>query len=422
MNIIERCISMAEAGQYEEAVRTLRTDLKQADIQTKFEGTLLLIEWGHIEAANQILIELHEIYQENNMITSVLMQTYFLLDQEDEAFELLGDANRDLEGYEDILLTMADYYFSTGLFEVCEQKLLEAYDIKADSPAVLYALTEYYQQTDDIGMHIHFLQKRKAVDVDFPEDIYQMQMALAFMTLGQYEQALEHFEQVSHDKIQNAVEKFYYGLCLFFHERYEAAIPWLKIAMEEDESLQKGTEYLAQAYIHIHELDQAKQVLEQHINKFPEDEGILQMLANVYLDEKNFSLAKMRVEQLLAIDDENFEAIIQYAWILESEGDYEAVISFIEKKLQEGIEISELYWLLAKSYVEIEQFEQALKPYEIAYNGLQDEIEFLLDYAQFLVEEGRIEKAIEIYKEVLVIDATHAFAHERLEQLTWNEI
>ena len=422
MNTIEKCITMVQEAKYDEALETLQKELKYADAQTKFEGALLLMEWGHVELANQILIELHGMYIENNMITSVLMQTYFLLGQEDEAFELLGDVDHEADGYEDILLTMADYYFGTGLFEVCEQKLLEAYGIKPDSPAVLYALTEYYEQMDDMGMRMHFLKKRKEIDADFSAYEYEMQVALTLMALGQYEEALAHFEQVAHDQIQNPIEKFYYGLCLFFHARYEVAISWLKEAMDEDESLQRGTEYLAQAYMHMHEMNKAKKVLEQHIKKFPEDEGILQMLANLYLDEKNFSKAKEVVQKLLSMDDENIEAVIQYAWILESEGDYEGLIFFIEEKLQVGIEISELYWLLAKSYVEMEQYEQALKPYKMAYNGLQDEMEFLLDYAQFLVEEGRTEQPIEIYKKALKVDATHTFVHERLEQLTWNEI
>lgn len=421
MNIIGQSLQLADEGSYEEALQLLKSKLTKADMQTKFEGGLLLLEWGHIDEAQKIFEFLHKKNKQHNMITSVLMQIYFMQDKEDAAFELLDGAKREAEGYEDILLTMADYYFGMGLYEVAEQKLLEAYDIKPDSVAVLFALTEYYEQVDDMSMRLHFLKKLKEVDEDFSDEIYAMQYAMACMALGQYEEALSYFEQVPLDKIEKEVERFYYGLCLFFHERYEAAIPLLKEAMASNETLKKGTSYLAHAYIQLHQFQEAQQVLETHIEKFPEDEGILQMLANLYIDEKKYQEAKVIVEKLLVLDDENFEAIVQYAWILEGEGDYEALIQFVEEKQKAGVEISELYWLLAKAYVEIESYEQALNPYEMAYNGLHDEIAFLLDYGQFLVEEGQKEKATQIYQQALAIDSTNEQANERLQSLTWDE-
>ena len=421
MNMVEQSLQFVNEGKYEEALQLLKSKLPKADMQTKFEGGLLLLEWGHVDEAQKIFESLHKKNKHQNMIISVLMQIYFMQDQEDDAFKLLETAKQNAEGYEDILLTMADYYFGMGLYEVAEQKLLEAYDIKQDSIAVLFALTEYYEQIDDMGMRIHFLKKLKEVDEDFSDEVYALQLAMAYMDLGKYEEALVRFEQVPLEKMEKEVERFYYGLCLFFHERYEAAIPLLKEAMKSNETLKKGTSYLAHAYIQLHQFHEARQVLETHIEKFPEDEGILQMLANLYIDEKNHHKAKTVVEKLLILNDENFEAFIQYVWILENEGDYEGIVQFVEEKLKAGIEISELYWILARAYVEIESYEQALKPYEMAYNGLHDEIDFLLDYGQFLVEEGQKEKAIQIYKQALNIDSTNEQVNERLQSLTWDE-
>ena len=418
MGFIQKSLQLAEDGQYESALQLLNENLPNAKRKEQFEGGILLFQWGHLDAAEKIFTNLHQQEPQQNMITSVLMQIYFMQEREDDAFRLLGVTEREQPGYEDILLTLADYYFGMGLYEVSEQKLLEAYDLQPDSVAVLFALKEYYEQMDDMGMYFHFLKKLKERDPDFSDDMYQLQLAMAYMSLGKYEEALCCFEQVSDEQIVNEKDRFYYGLCLFFHERYEAAIPIFQAAMKSNETLKKGVSYLAHAYIQLRRFREAEEVLESHIQKFPSDEGILQMLANLYLDEKKYDKAKPVVEALLKLDDENFVALIQYAWILVGEEAYEALISFVEEKLEAGIEISELYWLLAKSYAKIEAYEQALKQYAAAYNGLHDEIAFLLDYAQFLMEEGQRKAAAQIYREILDIDITNEEAHEYLERLT----
>src|SRR5699024_8212456 len=66
---------------------------------------------------------------------------------------------------------------------------------------------------------------------------------------------------------------------------------------------------------------------------------------------------------------------------------------------------SPLYqWELAQAYEENEQFSNALKAYEKAYDGLAHDSEFLKAYGYFLTEEGRFEKAVTIFESYLKLE------------------
>ena len=74
-------------------------------------------------------------------------------------------------------------------------------------------------------------------------------------------------------------------------------------------------------------------------------------------------------------------------------------------------------WDLAIAFLELEDYEQAAASFEKAFANYKDNPDFLFDYAQFLIEEGRQKEAVKHLEKILSLDATLAPARELLENL-----
>src|SRR5699024_5072149 len=80
------------------------------------------------------------------------------------------------------------------------------------------------------------------------------------------------------------------------------------------------------------------------------------------------------------------------------------IVELLEDVIDLGASSPLYQWELAQAYEENEQFSNALKAYEKAYDGLAHDSEFLKAYGYFLTEEGRLEKAVTIFESYLNLE------------------
>ena len=75
-------------------------------------------------------------------------------------------------------------------------------------------------------------------------------------------------------------------------------------------------------------------------------------------------------------------------------------------------------WDEAAALWHLEQYSQALNKYEQAYTYFKDDPDFLTEFGYFLMEEGKREKAAEIFTKVLEMDPTNENIIYILERLS----
>src|SRR5699024_7912057 len=83
---------------------------------------------------------------------------------------------------------------------------------------------------------------------------------------------------------------------------------------------------------------------------------------------------------------------------------FEDIVELIEDVIDLGASSTLYQWELAQGYEENEQFSNALKAYEKAYDGLAHDSEFLKAYGYLLTEESRFEKAVTIFESYLKLE------------------
>lgn len=86
---------------------------------------------------------------------------------------------------------------------------------------------------------------------------------------------------------------------------------------------------------------------------------------------------------------------------------FEDVLEISKQIEKEGDPDPSIYWDMAIAYQHIEQYSQALKYYELAYNDLKNNLEFLEEYGYFLIEEGKRDEAAQIFHSLLKEDPTN---------------
>src|SRR5699024_948126 len=116
--------------------------LPKANADEKFAIAELYIDWGYVQKAEGILLELQQDFPFETDIILLLADIYIELENDDKAIYLLGQIDESSEAYIQALVQLADLYQAQGLFEVAEQKLLTAKQIQPSEPLLDFALGE----------------------------------------------------------------------------------------------------------------------------------------------------------------------------------------------------------------------------------------------------------------------------------------
>src|SRR5699024_11120149 len=102
------------------------------------------IQWGFLQEALGLLNELIDESPFDSELKLMASDIYIELEDDDTAFQLLEQINQDDPFYMQALLQAADLYQAQGLFEVAEQKLLEAKQLDPSEQIIDFGLGELY--------------------------------------------------------------------------------------------------------------------------------------------------------------------------------------------------------------------------------------------------------------------------------------
>lgn len=159
-------------------------------------------------------------------------------DDIDSAQDYLEKVNKEDEAYIESLLVLADLYQMQGLFEVSEQKLLEAKQIAPNEPIIDFALGEYYLSQARFASAVQSYQTAVEAGLTIISNgavsVYE-RIAEAFAASGAFEEALSYYERALEDK-ESIDTLFGMGLTAYQAKDYTKAIHALEHLREHDPS------------------------------------------------------------------------------------------------------------------------------------------------------------------------------------------
>ena len=174
---------------------------------------------------------------------------------------------------------------------------------------------------------------------------------------------------------------------------------------------------LAKIYLKEEDVEKALEMVQEGIthNEFNAE---LHFLKGAALEKlKDLENARDAYYEALNLDPEDLESALRSNRICLALEDFEEVVQNIKHYEENGLFDSRFDWDLAIAFLELEDYDEAAASFEKALMNYGDNVDFLFDYAQFLMEEGRREEAVQTLEKILSLDSSLTPARELLDNL-----
>ncbi len=407
MATVEKVIEKINNGEFEEAKRhihTIKNSGLEEDIYVLAEQ---LVELGYLEEAIGLYEQLLAVHPDEGELLLSLAEIYMEIDREDEALELVQKVKTTDAVYPSALLLEADLYTMNGLDEVAYAKLKKAKQLLPDEMLIDFALGEQlYMQGSFMEAISSYENVLKQAEEVAGISIHQ-RIAEAYSNIGQFEEALAHFEKSLQQKTELHT-LFQYGLTAYQAGHYKTAVDKLEEVKAMDHEYHSLYMYLGGAYEHLNDLEKAYGTLQEGIKVDEFNKEQFLKAGKLALKLKDPEAAERNMREALAVDPGYLEAALTLAKFFLAEDRYSDCKDIIEYTKESGESDPQFDWLLAQALHGMEEYEEAKHFYAEASKEYNDSEEFLREYGFFLLEEGDRAKAGEIFNRLL-------------ERSPWNE-
>src|SRR5690625_4648547 len=184
MDTINKAIQLVEHGNVDEALNILSEKALTAPDEDKFMIIELYYEWGFFEQAIELLEELLIKYPQEGEIISLLAEINIELEKDDIAIDLLNSIRTDDPFYAHSLIQLADLYQAQGLFEVSEQKLMEAKHQYPDEIVIDFALGELLFSIGQTSRAIPFYERVRKEEMEVSQVSVTARLAESHASTG----------------------------------------------------------------------------------------------------------------------------------------------------------------------------------------------------------------------------------------------
>ncbi|WP_337019425.1 tetratricopeptide repeat protein [Oceanobacillus massiliensis] len=395
MDTIMEAVQLVENDQIEKAISKLRNYLKKATDDEKYTIAELYLQWGFLQEAREILEELLDLYPDESDLKISLADIFIEMEEDEPAITLLNEINTEDPAYVQALIQLADLYQAQGLFEVSEQKLLTAKQLSTDEIIIDFALGELYFSIGEYFKAINFYENVKKQQSEVAQISIDDRLGESFAAAGEYEKALIHFKD---DENKNADKLFKYGVTAFQADRNDIAINAWEHVLELDEDYNTVYYQLAKAYEAEGMVQEAFQTAIKGLERDEFNKELYFIAGTVAHHLNQDEESEKFVREAIALDPDFKEAVLFLIELYKKNEDSEAITDLIKEIKNTGADDPMYDWELARAFIEIELYDDALKHYKEAYNSLNQDSDFLKEYGFFLTEEGRITDAIPIFE------------------------
>ena len=414
MNPIDQAIQLIEQDEIKKAVSILRDYVRQASDNDLITIADLFIELGLLDDARSILESLLEDYPDESDIRLVLAEIYIDLENDEQALNHLEAIDQSSDEYIASLMVAADLYQTQGLFEVAEQKLIEAKQLAPNEVLIDFAQAELAFSLGKYDDALFNYRKIHQQNDQIAEVDLTLRIAESLAAIGEFEEALDYYQDV---EIDDPEILFRYGFIAYQANRMDIAIHTWEELLKQDPEYGSVYNYLAEAYQEEGLIDQGYQATQKGLEIDPLNKELLLTAASlarkVGQNDESYRLAR----KAISIDPGYKAGILFLIENYRKEDDFEAIIDLLTHIIEQGEEDGYYKWELAKAYEAEETYDLALKYYQDAYNDFKDDSDFLKAYGYFLVEEGMREEAVQIFTRYLSIDPSDVEIESYLARL-----
>jgi len=213
----------------------------------------------------------------------------------------------------------------------------------------------------------------------------------SYLMIGEYQEAINHLNQALTYK-DDAQIYYQLGLTYVQLEEYTQAIEPLEEAKTLDPSLDAIYMLLAKAYEQQSKFEEALEEMEEGLTHNDINVDFYFRAAELAAKINNFQKAETYYKEALELEPDNDRVIVNYGEFLNYMDRYDDVLELFEQTTEEIRQLPEALWLLAIANNNVAAYDKARQLFDEAAVYLEDDLDFLKDYALFLREDGQQDK------------------------------
>ncbi|MCI1985944.1 MAG: tetratricopeptide repeat protein [Lactobacillus sp.] len=416
MSYSKEMLDALERGDMADAKAFFKDVLAHDDDETKYNLAEELYALGFTGQAQRLYQELLGKYPDQDDIKTVLADIAVSNGDADKALGYLAQVAPDSDAYVQALMTSADVYQTQGLYEVSEQKLLEARRLAPDEPVITFALGElYFDWGKDDQAALAYADLLRDDVTEMAGVSVQSRYAATLANMGQYEDAVAVYEELGDTLDVNAA--FTLGGLYAQLEDYPKAIETLQRVITEDDSYANAYLPLAQAQEADHQEEAALTTVQAGLQVDDTNPELYALGAELALKEADQELARTYLQKARALDPENQTVMLAWSNLLLAEGADEDNVAFLEAIDKSGDIDPQIYWNLAKSYDRLDDVDKARENYLLAFGRFQDSKDFLLDIIDFFQSTAALPELKAALTRYLALVPDDAAMQARLDEL-----
>jgi tetratricopeptide (TPR) repeat protein len=403
MATVEEIQKAVEAGDMGKLNALLDSYLLEGDPDEQYGLSEWLGEIGFVEEAVKVLEHLEYLFPEESQLKIDRANLLIEADREDEALNLLMEIPKDDEYYAQALVTLADLFQLQGLMEAAENRLNEAIALLPAEPLLMQAKAELLLDSGRYLESAKIYQDLKSDGVEIDGVNFSERLAEVYSAGAAYEEALPFYEEALEDQVQPDV-LFGAAVAAFQTQQYERAVQRLDELIVLDPDYFSAYLLKAQSLNMAEDYKAAYEAIKEGLKRDEFDKELYLFAGKLALKLGNTEEGVENLRQAVALDPEYMEAIFALVSYFHSKEMDEEVLELVEAAIESGDDWAGLYPMVAEAYERTEQFEQAATYFDLSYPAFREDSEFLGKYVRFLIEEGKRERALEILKELQVLE------------------
>lgn len=403
MTSIKDIQQAVEQGDPRSVNETIEAYLLNGDPDEQYDLSEWLAEIGYVEEAIKVLEHLQFVFPDESQLTVDRANLLIEVDREDEALNALMEISKEDELYPQVLVTLADLFQLQGLLEAAESRLNEAIDLLPDEPLLQQAKAELLL---DSGRYLESAKiyqdlQREGIQLDGVN--LSERLAEVYSAGAAYEEALPFYEEALKDEVKPDV-LFGAAFSAFQTRQYEMAVRRLDELISVDPDYFSAYLLRAQSFNMAEDYEAAYKAILEGIARDEFDKELYLFAGKLALKLGKVEEGVEHLRQAIALDPEYMEAIYTLVSYFHAEELDEETLELAENVIESGDDWAGLYPMIAEAYERTEQYAKADEFYALSYPAFRDDPNFLEKYARFLIEEGKREKALEIIKELQILD------------------
>ena len=373
------------------------------DLQEMADLATYSVSIGFYEEAKRALLRLTEVEPDEAIWTILLAEILVAEGETDQALSILYDIPETDPDYPSVLVVQSEAYREEGDFDLAEKKLLKAKDMEPDEAIIDFYLGTLLFEAGSFERSAFFLERflKQNPEETGEEERAQELYVEATLRMGNKE-PLEQF--IGEESIDGLSSDLLTQMASYesIEGNYEKSLEYYMELLEREPENSEVTLNVIQCLLILKRDEEAKSYAKKWIAFDELNDEAHRILGQIEIATGNQQEGLLELKEAIKLNNDSILNVTSYVEALNDEEEYEESIAFLESL--ETKEDAVILYLFAKTYEAMEEYSEAFKNYQNAYEAGESSLEFYEDYIRFMIEEGRKEQAKVALQEALKLD------------------